>query len=56
MAGEENSWVGGEEDLLSRPRVAMSWTKEGNAVIALSGGGGGGGTGALGDLGREGRG
>jgi hypothetical protein len=36
MAGEENSWVGGGEGflLLSRPREAMSSTKEGNAVIA----------------------
>ena len=35
IAGEENSLVGVGEDLelLSRPRVAMSSTKEGNAAI-----------------------
>ena len=63
MAGEENSWVGEGEDflLLSRPRVAMSSTKEGNAVIARSEGGEEGEgrrkkTGAVGDLGKGGRG
>ena len=56
MAGEENSWVGEGEDLLllSRPREAMSSTKEGKAAIARGWGGGGSGTGALGDLGNEG--
>ena len=48
IAGEENSWVGEGEDLLSRPRVAMSSTKEGNAVIACGEEGGGRGRGASG--------
>ena len=47
MAGEENSWVGGGEDLLSRPREAMSSTKEGNAVIARIRGGERGGRGEV---------
>ena len=55
MAGEENSWVGGGEDfLLSRPRVAMSSTKEGNAVIARREDGGRRGIGALGEPGKGG--
>ena len=43
--------MGEGEDLLSRPRVAMSSTKEGNAVIACREGGGGRGRGASGDVG-----
>ena len=48
--------MGDGEDLLSRPREAISSTKEGNAVIAgWRGKGDGKGGGALGDLEEGGR-